>query len=426
MKTRHGTRGSLSRNGPGHRGRPEASSRPPRAHLAPADRLRELRTVALALLSTTKEKTTMLDPFRLATPPGDSPSAPMAEGRSRGVSTRRGPRRLARFLVAGAALLTLGGCLFRNNRKAVVPMSGEGPLNDVHKQNIGKFVFSTKPIDRLKPDASALSTEFKSSDRLYGRFYLSGPVANEYVSLEMRSPESVGELVGAAVGGADDDHKQRACAYNVDLLVDGAKSKGWTFYRALEDDKQLAMSTQSIPLNPDPELEPEFRSFSMTYAANWSDFVRKLSPGRHVLRFELRTQCGSVYAQSLAAVGEFGLDVGDKPPTSGFTFDDVKAGMVNAKLEATALRALREHARNEGWKETFERVRITGRDWTIIRNSLTGIPLRRGLDVAAFARWPDGHCTYQSFLMTQEHDGRTYSQEFGVSGVGSQQPVDCR
>lgn len=247
----------------------------------------------------------------------NSVPCPMDETRAKAMSGRVAQTRslapyqtsLGSIALVAAALLIGNGCF--GSRTPFVPTPGEGPLNSVHAQNVNKFVFSTRPIDRDHPDPAALSTSFNSKDRVYGRFYLPGPIANQYVSLETRAPDGAGEVVGALLSGPDDDFKQAACGYEVQLLVDGKRTKDWVLARSF-DEKQASRSTHSVPLNPDPDLDPESRRASLEASENWNQLIRKLPPGHHVFRFQLRTNCGAMKAQSLAAVGEFGLDVGDR------------------------------------------------------------------------------------------------------------------
>ena len=49
----------------------------------------------------------------------------------------------------------------------------------------------------------------------------------------------------------------------------------------------------------------------------------------------------------------------------------------------------------------------------------------RELVCALCAKWPDGHCTYQTMGFKQEYDGTKYIYQFKYDGVGAQSQIMC-
>lgn len=107
-------------------------------------------------------------------------------------------------------------------------------------------------------------------------------------------------------------------------------------------------------------------------------------------------------------------------------FAELTASMNDPKLEAKILTAAQEHAKSNGWKEQFSKVKIQSKDWIVKRNEITGIILARTIDAWVFATWPDGHCTYQVFGFTQNYDGAKYQENATfLESVGDQSKAVC-
>lgn len=304
------------------------------------------------------------------------------------------------LVTAAALLIAAAGCV-----RVPDPIVGDAVTDAFHKAHIGRIVFSDAQIGRDHPDLGRIRDTFKDGEHIYARYYLPGPIANHYAQFVTGDQELAREI-------------------QVKFLVDGQPSNDWG-YREDLDDKSRVNATRQIWLNPAEGSDPEMKKENLADSMRWIRFVKKLSPGRHVVRLEIFTEAGSAKSEGPAATGEFTFERTKEPIKSGMSFDKIERGMDDLVLEKAALDAIQAHAKADGWKERFERVRIVDKDWSIERNEITGIILRRVISVSAYARWPDDHCTAQTFSLAQQHDGTNYSQTLQFYGTGEQRDVDC-
>ena len=82
-----------------------------------------------------------------------------------------------------------------------------------------------------------------------------------------------------------------------------------------------------------------------------------------------------------------------------------KAVTNNASMEDE----FREAFSNEGWNEKIIRINLLTRDWSIIRNQLTGAILCRTQMAAIVAKQQAGNCVLYIFTLKQNYNGSSYS-----------------
>jgi hypothetical protein len=68
-------------------------------------------------------------------------------------------------------------------KSGIDPVPDQGFLNDFHKENAGKIVFSATEIDKSITNGSQLKNKFNSTEDIYGRVYLPKSIANESYAL---------------------------------------------------------------------------------------------------------------------------------------------------------------------------------------------------------------------------------------------------
>lgn len=91
-----------------------------------------------------------------------------------------------------------------------------------------------------------------------------------------------------------------------------------------------------------------------------------------------------------------------------------KAVVVNAALEAE----FKEAFLAEGWGETIIKINIQTREWSVIRNSLTGAILYRTQSAAIVAKQKTGNCIMYDFAIKQQYTGSGYSSVSSRSSHG--------
>ncbi|HYG53579.1 MAG TPA: hypothetical protein VD905_21975 [Flavobacteriales bacterium] len=277
----------------------------------------------------------------------------------------------------------------------------EGINSDLHKNNIGKIVFGKKRID-ANGGTEQLVTQFNLGDNIYGRAFMSTCMSNYKTFLE----------------GFQDAHKNDEGRFMVRVFIDN-KDAGMLMQNTLsgEMENKTHFTVQVNGAGEDAEANNEY--FFKT--------LNGLPDGSHTVRLEVwGGMTYSAVTKAPVAVGEFILI--KKPGVTaklGRAFNNVEAKMSNAELESKALARMNSHAKENGWKETFTKVKITDDDWSIIKNDLTGAVLYRAISITALAKWPDGHCTIQDFTITQDYNGSGYQNSVKLGGIGSQDEVDC-
>ncbi len=91
-----------------------------------------------------------------------------------------------------------------------------------------------------------------------------------------------------------------------------------------------------------------------------------------------------------------------------------KAIVVNAALEAE----FKEAFLAEGWGETIIKINIQTREWSVVRNSLTGTILYRTQSAAIVAKQKSGNCVMYDYTIKQQHSGSGYSSVSSRSSHG--------
>lgn len=110
----------------------------------------------------------------------------------------------------------------------------------------------------------------------------------------------------------------------------------------------------------------------------------------------------------------------------GKSFSDLKPGKKDPALEKKILAAVQGKASSDGWKEQFSKVTISSTDWIVEKHPITDMPTGRVIDAWAYAKWPDGHCSYQSFSFYEEAVNGSFTGKVVWHGAGDQAKCDCQ
>jgi len=100
-------------------------------------------------------------------------------------------------------------------------------------------------------------------------------------------------------------------------------------------------------------------------------------------------------------------------------------GMDNSELDASALTAAQDWANSYSWAEQLQYVYITSRDWSILRNKLTGIQTGRRIQGVITMKRDDGLCSYQAAIFEQAYNGTDYQNTVMAGVVPGQNKLDC-
>lgn len=100
-------------------------------------------------------------------------------------------------------------------------------------------------------------------------------------------------------------------------------------------------------------------------------------------------------------------------------------GMKDATLNKDALIAAKAWASSYRWKEKLQSVYMTSRDWSILRNKLTGLQTGRQIYGVITMKRPDGLCSYQPAVFEQAYNGSGYQKTVMTGVVPGQNKLDC-
>ncbi len=281
--------------------------------------------------------------------------------------------------------------------------------SDFHKQNVGKIVWSNKPlvIGKEKDMAANIKTGFKTGEAIFGTMYL-----GNYLKQLMNGNTKMRIVIrvdgGTAVWGGD-------LSYIIVPLT--VQDKSYLQFALLPDE-------QWFNANYAPYVKEENWTYSY-----FIDDLAKAGDISHTITCELEfpTNIQSDIKSSLsldlsdgsAAIKSLSTKLHDQLMASRTL---PKAGMSNAALEQQMVAA----ANNLGWNDKFSKAVITSLSWTIAKNDLTGAILYRWLPAVCTIKGTDGKCYYQEFSFKQEYTGGgNYSNTVKFNSYGGKREIGC-
>ncbi|MBG6129069.1 hypothetical protein IWQ47_000239 [Aquimarina sp. EL_43] len=100
-------------------------------------------------------------------------------------------------------------------------------------------------------------------------------------------------------------------------------------------------------------------------------------------------------------------------------------GFSNLALEKQATLAAKSWASQYHWEETIIKAYFTGNDWSIYRNTLTGVQLGRRISGVIIMKRKDGKCSFQYATFAQQYNGNGYQKVFTEGIVRGQNVLEC-
>lgn len=287
-------------------------------------------------------------------------------------------------------------------RMAVVyEIPDAGISNETHLKYVGQIVWSNERISFQSPDESKFKTTFYCDEFILGRFYLPKSLQREIYAL-------TGEI-------------RQNIEFYYDCYVDG-KLHSWQIQNgSLAKNDHLMRTTQQVWIYYTKENPDEF--------SEWYNFVKFLSVGEHTVKIDLRVMENSGKAfDNIFASGSFKLiKKKNYKLKAGKTFADFSAGMEDNEIEADILDCVKSYAEINAWKETYKSVKIKSTEWGIKKDELTGDIVSRSLVAYCYATWPNGKCSVQSFIFTQDNNEGSYSKTYSWAGEidSSLEYIEC-
>ncbi len=300
-----------------------------------------------------------------------------------------------------------------NAESATASQNGEyktlGPSSELHKKSMGKVLFAPtlEALSFGKEIEAGLSNDYTFGDEIYTRVYMDNSLSNYFI-------KAMPTLDKALI-----DEKSY---FTLHFFLDGVeyykKAMGkldfskqekheWTSFKGALESKVLS----------NPLMRGEFKTFLR--ALN-----EKLSNGKHVVKITVHPTIDNPTAVELPAVaaGEFNYTVKTIDPK------DESFCLRAAKMSLPALEAkiLKTYKEEKGNSQNPKIARIISADWNVVKNKLTGILLRRTLDVIVISINSENKYVYKNCTIKQEYVGNKFDDNFTMTTDANENIVNSR
>lgn len=273
--------------------------------------------------------------------------------------------------------------------------------SDFHKENSGKVVFFTeKPVIK-EENSSTVSNTYKAGEFIYAMAYLDGTFKD--------LAEATNDIT-----------------VSTNILVDGNVKTSHEFvmnWAYLKEGRTYLF----MEIVPDPSTNKH------SGPAKFAKELAQVSPRNHTVTVSLTgMQIGSSYVRDFAE-GSFKLDCSegqDKLSEYALIYREkslAKIIMPSAKMtNADLANSMKQALINEGWEDnkTIKKVVITGSDWEVHTDRITGKIVYRSIPAAVAFQTFEGECKYWNLTFKQTYDGSAY-QSTELGAVGSIVELAC-
>lgn len=300
-----------------------------------------------------------------------------------------------------------------NNKK----FEDDGITSEAHKMNLGKVVFSKKPIEKGNEKIEDFISEVSGKD-LYYRFYLENSFYNTLIFPTYQY-------------GSQEPKNNPLCNFYIEVLIDGVTIKDIPEFTSIGIKPHLYEETSNYEMSHNFSQEQrlaraksttESFSFSM-----WPLFANYMKPGEHLIKLNVwagSEEYASYKSKVPVATGEFKYTkkVGDHLPF-GVAWSSIakKPAMINANLQAQMKQTIEEDTHMKCVK-----LIIIDKDWTITKNSFGNIEGRQ-ITVQYVVKDSHGYCTEEYAGMAQDYYKGTYGRMRTTGASSNEGPVfiDC-
>lgn len=298
----------------------------------------------------------------------------------------------------------------------------QGITSDLHRQNMGRIVFSGQdmPLDQM--NAGMLKASFTLGDEIYYRVYMAEPAPTQ--------------LYGK-VPGVDDHNTAYFTQYKMRFTVDGrpyeVSQRPW----GTADEYKEWTTWRGQLLSRSDRFFPGQESFGelLSRATRKGD----LGPGTYRIGVELipvviinegtggKNNFVEKARAPVVGKGEFTLTV---TPASYNRTDRKICGDQAVQSNPALEQQILSHARSVWARPEAPpvKVRITHTGWTIKRHPITGIILSRQIDAAILSRGA-AYCDIQGYSYSQPYIGGGFSAASakfaGAETYGTYVPCSC-
>jgi hypothetical protein len=275
----------------------------------------------------------------------------------------------------------------------------QGITGELHEEFMGQIVFSQTPLSFGEFRASDFVQNYEMGETLYFRAFFPKCMYNmavDHYGDDMFSLGDIGITVKYYINDVLTFEKFQPTLADIDFSA----MKEWTTLRGVvvhpTEDYQILQWTFKDFIIAHPELFQGEKEYKMG------------------ISLTLATEDDDQTVDGLATLFE----------TSGVGLPKPKTQ--NPELEQRALTALKDHASDQGWQEVYHEVILTSRDWTVLRNELSGQIIGRIMEIAAVGTWPSGNCQYKYYDIFQNYIGNDFKGDIMIRSVGAGYDIPCK
>ena len=116
---------------------------------------------------------------------------------------------------------------------------------------------------------------------------------------------------------------------------------------------------------------------------------------------------------------------GNSSAQTGKEFQEIKAGMSNAEVEAALLSATQKESDAKNWKQKYIAAKIISGNWTEIKDA-SGKVTGRTIEGMVYGIGVAGNCNYQQFTFHQNFNGNAFDAgSTTIAKIGQQHRCAC-
>ncbi|TBW25882.1 hypothetical protein [Gramella sp. KN1008] len=290
-----------------------------------------------------------------------------------------------------------------------------GVTHPVHEANMHKIVFSNQLIEHDNYNEDEFITDYKMGDPLYFRAFWNKSMYNlcvDHFKTDYIKLSDVSILVKYLIDG---ELIYEDFQVNLVDIDNWDKQKFTTFWGA------VVHPTENIQL-----LQWTFKKLLIEHP----ELMEK--EDEYVLGIELHLayEDDNDEVKNIGLLAEGSLNVTQDMEGIQKLYASPGVGIPIAKahdkdLEAASLTTLILHAEDKKWSEKYQKVVLTGRDWTVLRHNNTGQIIGRIRGIAGIGKWKDGSCRYRHYDIFQNYVGNDFKGKLSIYGMGSGADIPC-
>lgn len=313
-------------------------------------------------------------------------------------------------------------------------ITDDGITSEIHKNNIGKMVFSKSHIEQGKEVPANFTTSFTGNDLIYARCYLAESFWNTPIYVDAEKSKW---------------YPSRDCKFIVDIMIDGksprdipeiAKSPynaGVEFIYSSNRDRIATSHFDKLAGSSATDRQMKATTFELyintssseknnSIGSDWPLIANLLTPGEHTIKFLLKSGVNSAVSFEPFCIGEIkytkkATDYIPYGKNYAAVAKEHPAGMKNPALEAQ-IKQLVETSETCG-KPKVLKLFIEQDSWTVNKN-YNGKPEFKAITAWCVVK-ENGICKAGIVHIGQDYNGKGYDTAYVREWNTTGEFIDC-